>query len=79
MLNKHNRKKPSKELLKKIHSLKSKKGKMVAIEPDSSEWFLGDTTLEAITKAEKKFPKSIFFIERVGYKVAGRMKMIKWK
>lgn len=76
MMNKHNRKKPTKELLKKIHSLKGKKGKMVAIEPHSSEWFLGDTTLEAITKAEKKFPKGIFYIEKVGYKIAGMMKLI---
>ena len=52
---------------------------MVAIEPDSSEWFLGDTTLEAITKAEKKFPKGIFYIEKVGYKIAGMMKLINWK
>jgi len=78
-MNKHNRKKPSKELLKNIHSLKGKKGKMVAIEPESGEWFLGDTTIEAITKAENMFPKGIFYIEKVGYKVAGTMKTIKRK
>ena len=65
---------PNAILLKKIHSLKNKKGKIVAIEPISEKWFLGNTTLEAVKKAMMIFPDRIFYIERIGYKAAGMLK-----
>ena len=65
---------PKNSALKKIHSLKNEKGRIAAIEPVSGQWFLADTTLEAIKKAKEVFPDSIFFIERVGYQAAGMLK-----
>ena len=65
---------PSQNTLKKIHSLKNKKGKMVAIEPVSQKWFFGNTLLEALKKAKEVFPDRIFYFERVGYKAAGMLK-----
>ena len=43
-------KKPSKEVLAKVHSLKKEKGKIAVIEPDSGDYFLGKTLLEALNK-----------------------------
>ncbi len=66
--------KPKESILKKIHSLKGEKGKIAAIEVNSGKWFLGNTTLEAIQKAREIFSDEIFYIVRIGYKVAGILK-----
>lgn len=60
-------KKPSKELLAKVQSLKNKKGSIAVIEPDTGEYFLGKTLLEALKKARKKYADSIFYTIRIGY------------
>jgi len=65
---------PKQSVIKKIHSLKEEKGKMVAVEPKSGKWFIGNTRIEALKKALEEFPKGIFYILRVGYKVSGMMK-----
>jgi hypothetical protein len=65
---------PDAKILKKIHSLKSKKGKFVAIEPISKKWFFGNNLLEALKNAKEVFPDRIFYFERVGYKAAGMLK-----
>jgi len=57
-------------LLKKVHSLRGKKGMIAAIEPKSGEWFLGKTTLEAYDKGHKKHPDAYFYFVRVGYNAA---------
>lgn len=58
---------PSEEVLAKVQSLKDKKGMIVAIEPETGNWFLGKTVLEALKKGRKKYPKGIFYFVRVGY------------
>lgn len=45
------------------------KGKIVAIEIDSEEYFLGETEHEAINKARQKFPEKVFYIVKIGYPV----------
>ena len=43
------------------------KGKIVAIEVESGEVFLGTSTLEAGMKAREKYPDKVFYFIRVGY------------
>jgi hypothetical protein len=57
---------PSREVLAKVHSLKGKRGMLAMIEPETGEWFLGKTTLEALRKARRKYPEKIFYCIRVG-------------
>jgi hypothetical protein len=45
----------------------------VSIEVNSGQYFVGKNSLEAITKAQKKFPKKQFFLAQVG-KLAGSLK-----
>ncbi|MBI4758035.1 MAG: hypothetical protein HY783_03395 [Chloroflexi bacterium] len=45
----------------------TEKGKVVALEVESGEIFLGRTALEAGMKARQKFPDKIFYFIRVGY------------
>jgi len=67
-------KEPSREVLERIHSLQKEQGKMAAIDPDTGEWFLGDTLLEAVAKARQKYPDKVFHVVRVGFPVAYQMK-----
>lgn len=41
-------------------------GKFVAIEVDSSEFFIGDTLQQALEKAKKQFPDKIFHSIKIG-------------
>jgi len=43
------------------------KCKIVAIEIDSGDYFIGDTVVEAGLKAKEKYPDKIFHFIRVGY------------
>jgi len=43
------------------------KGKIVAIEIDSGDYFIGDTVVEAGLKAKEKYPDKIFQFIRIGY------------
>ena len=45
----------------------SERGKVIAIEVESSKAFLGRTALEAAMKARKEFPDRVFYFIRVGY------------
>lgn len=45
-------------------------GKFVAIEIGSGKYFIGDEQTDAIKKAKDKFPKSVFYIARPGFKGA---------
>ena len=50
------------------------KGKIVAIEPDSSDFFIGDSVLEAAAKAKTVYPDKVFHFIRIGYKAVHMMK-----
>ena len=45
----------------------TEKGKIIAIEIESGDSFIGDSTVAAILKAKKKYPNKIFYLMRVGY------------
>jgi hypothetical protein len=44
------------------------KGKIVAIEVESGDYFLGENTIDAYNKAVKKYPLKEFFFKRIGFK-----------
>jgi len=48
-------------------------GEFVAIEPDSGEHFLGQTSIEAILNARQKYPDKIFHVIRIGHPVVGKI------
>lgn len=50
---------------KKLES--TERGRIIAIEIESGDSFMGDSTVEAILKAKEKYPNSIFYLMRVGY------------
>ena len=60
------------ELYKKISGELEREyhGKFVAIEVDSGDYFLGDTSIEADKKAKKKYPEKVFYLGRIGYRAA---------
>ena len=45
-------------------------GKFVAIEPESEEYFIGTTALEALKKGNGAFPEKILFLARIGFPAA---------
>ena len=58
---------PSKEILARIHALKGKKGTIAVIEPDTGDYFLGRSLTEALRKAKGKYPGKVFYSVRIGY------------
>ncbi len=40
--------------------------KFVAIEVESADYFIGNDAIEAINKAKKHYPDSVFFLARIG-------------
>jgi hypothetical protein len=42
------------------------KGKIVAIDPETGDYFIGNSGIEAGDKAREKYPDKIFFLVRVG-------------
>jgi len=44
------------------------KGKIVAIEVDSGDYFIGDFVVETGDKAKQNYPDKIFHFMRVGYR-----------
>tara|TARA_Y100000310_G_C20672569_1_gene811127 strand:- start:1566 stop:1778 length:213 start_codon:yes stop_codon:yes gene_type:complete len=58
------------ELVEKISNSLSEihKGKFVVIEPDSGDYFVGESEIEAYNKAHKKFPSKQFIFKRIGFK-----------
>jgi len=45
------------------------KGKILAIEPESGGYFIGDSEIEAYKKAIKSYPSKTFVFKRIGFKV----------
>lgn len=56
-----------KALLEPVHQ-----GKIVAIEIESGDYFLGDTVVEAGQKAKERHPDRVFYFMRVGYSAVHR-------
>jgi hypothetical protein len=54
------------ELEKKYH------GRIVAIEPYSGDYFVGNTVIEAGDKAKAKYPDKIFYFVRPGFRAVYR-------
>ena len=46
------------------------RGKLVAIEVDSGDYFIGDTAMEADEKAKGKYPDKAFYFGRIGFRAA---------
>ena len=44
------------------------KGKIVAIETETENYFIEDTVLKAVMLAKKQYPQQPFYCKRVGYK-----------
>ncbi|MBM3240969.1 hypothetical protein FJZ31_32200 [Candidatus Poribacteria bacterium] len=62
-----NVRKPSEDVLARIHSLSEKKGTIAVIEPETGDYFLGNSLTEALKKAKMKYPGKIFYSVRIGY------------
>ena len=62
--------KEANEIFEKIDKeLSSKyKGKIVAIDSDTGDYFLGTSELDAYKKAMKKYPNKKFVFKRIGFK-----------
>ena len=48
-------------------------GKFIAIEPETEQYFLAGTALEAIKKGNSNFPDKILFLARVGFPAAHKI------
>ena len=61
--------KKANELFQKVNKTLSQKykGKIIAIESESGEYYLGDSELEAYNKAIKEHPKKQFVFKRIGF------------
>ena len=49
------------------------KGRFVAIEPASGNYFLGDTGSKALWAAHKAMPEKRFFLKRIGYHITHKL------
>lgn len=67
-------KKPSKDVLTRIHSLKEKKGTIAVIEPETGEYFLGKTLTEAIKKQKRSTPVKFFILFALGILLSTNIK-----
>ena len=43
------------------------KGKIVAIEPESGDFFIDEEVMQAIDKAKDKHPEKLFYLKRIGF------------
>ena len=48
-------------------------GRIVAIDVESEDYFVGRTVLEAIEKGRRKHPRKIFYAVRIGYPAVHRI------
>jgi hypothetical protein len=48
-------------------------GKFLAINIDSKEQYLGNTSLEAVAKARKAHPNKVFYVVKIGFDAAETM------
>ena len=45
-------------------------GKCIALDADSGEYCLGDTTMDAEKKARAQYPGKVLYVGRMGYRAA---------
>jgi len=50
-------------------SVENLKGKIIAIEVDSGEYFIEQTVLKAVMLGRKRYPQQKFYCKRIGYPV----------
>ena len=60
-------KRPSKEVLDRLHSMRDKKGMIAVIEPDTGDYVLAKTLTEGLEAAMAKYPGKVFYSIRIGY------------
>ena len=48
-------------------------GKFVAIEPESEQYFVGQTDVEAAKKGKDAFPQKVLFLARIGFPTAHKI------
>lgn len=51
----------------KLQYQPQKNGKFLAIEVDSKEVFLADSSVEAVEAAKIKYPDKVFFVVKIGF------------
>jgi hypothetical protein len=49
-------------------SLEDLKGKIMAIDVDTGDYFIESSVVKAITLAQKKYPAKKFYLKRIGYR-----------
>ena len=54
-------------IFERINDNSDLKGKIVAIEPESGDYFIGDSELDAYNKANKTHPNKKFYFKRIGF------------
>lgn len=42
-------------------------GRFVAIDTETKEYFLGETQIEASSKAKNKYPNKVFYLVKIGF------------
>ncbi|MCL5070819.1 MAG: hypothetical protein M1308_07975 [Actinobacteria bacterium] len=66
-----------KAIYKKLQpEFKKNKGKIVAIEVESGNYFIGEDELDAALKARRRFPDKIFVFFRIGYPVVHKFRKV---
>ena len=60
------KKRPSEELIERLHSMKHLRGKIALIEPETGEFFVADRAVEALREARRRFPNTVFYAIRIG-------------
>ena len=48
-------------------------GRFVAIEPNTGDYYLGDTSTEALVTAHAALPESRFYLKRIGHETTHRI------
>jgi hypothetical protein len=61
---------PDPAVLKKVHGLVRHKGMIAAIEPESGDFFFGESLLAAFDRARERYPHGVFYFVRIGYPTA---------
>ena len=72
VLSREKAKRVSARLLRQLGA--AHRGEFVAIEMKTARPYLGKTALDAVEAGMRRHPRGVFFIERLGYAVAGIMK-----
>ena len=52
-------------------------GKFLAIDPDSGDVYMAKETSDAVEKAQKDHPKTVFFVVKIGFSAAETLARLK--